>query len=74
MYKYIKWHEILLIFYNLYHFHQSKNGSSPGLSAGLWVSDSGYDEKFDVSFGALYSDIFDIILDYWFIGNRNLFL
>lgn len=33
--------------------HQSKNGSSPTLRAGLNVSDSGYEEKFEVSLGAL---------------------
>lgn len=33
--------------------HQSKKGSSAGLSAGECVSLSGYVEKFDVSFGAL---------------------
>lgn len=34
-------------------YHQSWKGSSAGFKAGGWVSLSGYDEKFDVSFGDL---------------------
>jgi len=31
--------------------HQSKKGSSAGFKAGEWVSDSGYEEKLEVSLG-----------------------
>jgi hypothetical protein len=52
--------------------HHSRKGSSPGLRAGLYVSDSGYDEKFEVSLGALnfinYSNN-ENILNNWLIGN-----
>lgn len=33
--------------------HQSRKGSSYGFKAGLYVSDSGQDEKLEVSLGAL---------------------
>lgn len=53
--------------------HQSRNGSSPGFKAGLKLSDSGYDEKLEVSLGALLLNKY-ILLDYWFIRYWYLLL